>query len=153
MKSISIKNFAIYFLLSVTVLMSCYSKLRQPDNDFTNTIKKQASLDSSLTTTLEIIPKKYYFGSLKPTKSLSGSFCIRNIGKNDFQIVSIKSNCNCISTKYGQKKIIYPGDSLKVKYEMNTSDLRGIFQNTVIVIGNCQYGNQTYYFEGTIINQ
>lgn len=115
-----------------------------------NTIKEQAALDSSLKTTIEIVPKKYYFGGIKQSISLSGYFFIKNTGKINFNIVSIKSNCDCIKTSYTETKFIKPYDSLKVEYQMNIADQKGQINNSIIAIGNCQFGNQTYYFEGSI---
>jgi hypothetical protein len=115
-----------------------------------NTIKAQAALDSSLKTTIEIVPKKYYFGAIKQSNSLNGYFFIKNTGNINFNIVSIKSNCDCIKTSYAETKFIKPNDSLKVEYQMNIADQKGQINNSIIAIGNCQFGNQTYYFEGSI---
>lgn len=113
-------------------------------------IKAEASLDSNLKTTIEITPKKYFFGSIRPSTSINGFFIIKNTGKINFNILSIKSNCDCIKTKYSDVKFIKPNDSLKIEYKMNIAGQKGQISNSIIVIGNCQYGNQTYYFEGTI---
>ena len=136
-------------LLVTTCIISCYTETKKPDYKFMNKVKEQSLLDSSLKTTISITPKKFYFGNLKATDKLNGSFYIKNIGKIDFQIVGINSNCDCIKTTYNDIKVIRPYDSLLIKYEMATKNLKGSFQNSIITIGNCQYGNQTYYFEGS----
>lgn len=130
-------------------MTSCYTETKKPDYKFMNKIKQQSYLDSSSKTTISINPKKYYFGRVKSASILRDSFFIKNIGPIDFNIVDIKSNCDCIETIYRATKVIHPNDSLLIKYEMNTKNLNGSFQNSIIAIGNCQYGNQTYYFEGS----
>ncbi|MEO7044122.1 MAG: DUF1573 domain-containing protein [Ferruginibacter sp.] len=137
-------------LLYVSLLFaSCYTKTKKPDYKFMNLVRQQASLDSIQRTKISLSPKQYYFGKLKTTNELKGHFIIKNIGSIDFNINSIKSNCDCIQTIYSGTKIICPNDSLEVKYILNNKGLSGRFQNSIVVIGNCQYGNQTYYFEGT----
>jgi hypothetical protein len=114
-----------------------------------NKIKELSKLDSSLLTTIILSPKKQYYGKIKHTDKLRGSFYIKNSGAIDFNIYSIKSNCDCIQVEYTDTKIIHPNDSLLVKYQMQTKNISGNFQNTIIAIGNCKNGNQTYYFEGS----
>jgi len=140
----------LFLLLTVsTCITPCYTETKKPDYNFMKQVKQQSLLDSSLRTTISINPKKYYFGKVKSAVNLKDSFFIKNLGKIDFQIVDIKSNCDCIKTMYTDTKVIHPNDSLLVRYEMITKDLKGTFQNSIIAIGNCQYGNQTYYFEGS----
>jgi hypothetical protein len=115
-----------------------------------NIIKTQSELESSLKTTIEVVPKEYHFGDIKKSNSLKGYFFIKNTGKINFNIVSIKSNCDCIKTNYTVTKFIKPNDSLKIEYQMNITDRKGQISSSIIAIGNCQFGNQTYYFEGSI---
>lgn len=141
---------AVIFSIIAIILSSCYTKQNKPDYDFMKKIKELELLDSNQKTKILISPKKYYFGKLNPTNIIKGSFYIKNIGQRDFNYVSIKSNCNCIKTTYQDIKAIHPNDSLLINYEMNTKKTKGLFQNTIIAIGNCQFGNQTFYFEGNI---
>lgn len=143
-------NKLILFLTVSILATACYTETKKPDYKFMNTVKRQALLDTSLKTTILITPKKYYYGGIPTAKKLEGSFYVKNIGNKDFNIISIKSNCDCIKTSYPDMKIIHPNDSLKINYEMNATNIKGVFKNSIIAIGNCQYGNQTYYFEGTI---
>ncbi len=137
-------------LIILIFLNSCYTETKKPDYKFMNTIKQQASLDSSLKTNIELIPKKYYFGKKMNSEKLKGFFYIKNIGNINFNIISIKSNCDCIITEYGEAKKIAANDSLKVNYEVNIKNQKGFKSNSIIAIGNCQFGNQTFYLEGTI---
>ncbi len=139
----------LFSVIAMTFLLtSCYTETKKPDYKFMNQIKEQSFLDSSLKTTISLTPKKYYFGKVKNTDKLEGSFYIKNLGQIDFNIVSIKSNCDCIKTMYTDTKTIHPNDSLLIKYQMITKNLKTSFQNSIIAIGNCQNGNQTYYLEG-----
>jgi len=114
-----------------------------------NLVHQQAGLDSSLKTTIELVPKKYFFGEKKNLKTLKGTFKIKNTGDKPFKIMSIESNCNCITTSYNRKEIA-PGDSIKVDFILDLKNSRGLIRNSIIAIGNCQFGNQTFYIEGTI---
>ena len=131
---------------------SCYTETLKPDYEFMNRIKQQASLDPSFKTRLELKPAKYFFGNKANSDSLSGSFAIRNIGTKPFHAVSIKSNCDCVKVSY-QPAIILPDDSLTINYEIDIKNRNGLISSTIVVIGNCQFGNQTFYMEGTILNK
>lgn len=115
-----------------------------------NSIKQQSFLDSSLQTNIKLIPKEFNFGNIKKGKSLNGYFYIKNEGKINFNIVSIKSNCDCIKTIYKEVAFIKPNDSIRIEYRMNIADRKGLFSNTIIAIGNCPNGNATYLFNGNI---
>lgn len=135
--------------LAISILgASCYTEIKPPNYHFMRTVKQQAALDSSLKTTILLSPKNYSFGAIKASGKLVGSFKIINKGSIDFNIVSLNSNCNYIKTFYGNVSTIHPHDSLIINYEINTAHIKGTFKNTIIAVGNCQYGNQTYCFEG-----
>ena len=140
------RSSVLYVLLLFT---SCYTKIKKPDYKFMQLVKEQSSLDSAKKTKILLSPNQYYFGKVKAIKELTGHFIVKNTGPIDFNIISIKSNCNCIQTIYTDAKIIHIHDSVEVKYIMNAENLSGHFQNSIVVIGNCQNGNKTYYFEGT----
>lgn len=114
-----------------------------------NSIKQQSFLDSSLQTKIKLIPKEFNFGNIKKSDGLNGYFYIKNEGERNFNIVSIKSNCDCITTFYGTAQFIKPNDSIKVEYIFNTNN-KGLFSNSIIAIGNCPNGNATYFFQGNI---
>ena len=54
-----------------------------------NLVHQQAGLDSSLKTTIELAPKKYFFGEKKNLKILKGTFQIKNTGDKPFKIIPI----------------------------------------------------------------
>ena len=140
-------------LLVILISFSaCYTKTKKPDYPFMNKIKEQASLDSSLKTRIELHPKKYDFGKKRSSERLTGFFYIINVGNINFNPLSIKSNCDCVVTEY-EAKAIKPKDSLKVNYEINIKNQTGYISNNIVAIGNCQFGNQTFCIEGTIINK
>ncbi len=138
------------FIAVVTLFCSCHTETKKTSYNIITSIKEQNSIDSSLKTTIVISPKKYFYKTSKNTKKVEGQFFIRNTGRIDFNIVAITSNCICIKTTYKNVKVIPPGDSLIVKYEMKIIDPERDLKNSIIAIGNCQFGNQTYYFEGSI---
>lgn len=117
-----------------------------------NIVKQQAELAPTLKTQIELKPAKYFFGSMKNSERLTGFFFIKNTGDNIFNPISIQSNCTCITVDYPSKEIL-TNDSMMVKYEVNIKNTTGLISNSIVTIGNCQYGNQTFYLEGTIINK
>ena len=140
-------------LLILSILFaSCYTKTKKPDYAFMNMVKQQASLDASEKTTIEIIPKKYYFGYKQNSEKLQGYFYVKNVGKINFNLLSIRPDCDCILTDCNAKNIL-PDDSIKIAYEVNLKNKRGLISNSIVVIGNCPFGNQTFYMEGIIIHQ
>lgn len=139
-------------LFILVLFISCYTKNKKPDYDFMNKIKEQAGLDSTLKTQVELRPAKYFFGTKKNSEQLSGFFYIKNVGDNIFNPISIQSNCDCVAVDYIPKAIM-PNDSLKVTYKMAIKNRTGFISNTIVAIGNCQFGNQTFYLEGTIFDK
>ena len=115
-------------------------------------VKQQAALDETRRTTIELIPKKYFFGYRKNSDKLKGFFYVKNVGKTNFNLLSISPDCDCILTDSNSKNIL-PNDSIKIRYQVNIKNKRGLIRNSIVAIGNCQFGNQTFYIEGTIINQ
>jgi len=113
-------------------------------------LNQQSALNDSVKTKIILIPKKLYFGVLAPVKAIEGSFYVKNIGKRDFNIKEIISTCECVTTKHINSDVIHPNDSLKVNYQINTENVQGPFSNAIITIGNCEHGNETYFFEGSI---
>ena len=139
-------------IILVSILFSsCYTVLQKRDDDFINQIKQQQALDSTLKTTIELNPAKVFFGNRKNSDKLTGSFYIKNNGSQDFNLLTIKANCHCIDTDY-TRTTIGPNDSLKISYIVDLKNKKGVISNTIVAIGNCQYGNQTFLIEGTIIN-
>ena len=140
-------------LLMLSILFaSCYTKTKKPDYAFMNTVKQQAALGSIKRTTIEIIPKRNYFGYKKNSEKLKNFFYVKNLGKINFNLLSIRSDCDCIVTDYNPKNIL-PNDSIKISYEINVKNKQGLISNSIVAIGNCQFGNQTFYLEGIIIHQ
>ena len=138
-------------MLSI-LFASCYTKTKKPDYAFMNTVKQQAALSSTKRTTIEIIPKRNYFGYKKSSEKLKGFFYVKNVGKINFNLRSIRPECDCIVTDYNSKNIL-PNDSVKISYEININNKQGLISNSIVAIGNCQFGNQTFYLEGIIIHQ
>ena len=138
-------------MLSI-LFASCYTKTKKPDYAFMNTVKQQAALSSTKRTTIEIIPKRNYFGYKKSSEKLKGFFYVKNVGKINFNLRSIRPDCDCIVTDYNPKNIL-PNDSIKISYEININNKQGLISNSIVAIGNCQFGNQTFYLEGIIIHQ
>ena len=119
---------------------------------FYNLVKQQAALGPTKRTTIEIIPKRNYFGYKKNSEKLKGFFYIKNVGKINFKLIAIRPDCDCIVTDYNPKNIL-PNDSIKISYEINVKNKQGLISNSIVAIGNCQFGNQTFYLEGIIIHQ
>ena len=138
-------------MLSI-LFASCYTKTKKPDYAFMKTVKQQVALSPTKRTAIEIIPKRNYFGYKKNLEKLKGCFYVKNVGKINFKLIAIRPDCDCIVTDYNPKNIL-PNDSIKISYEINIKNKQGLISNSIVAIGNCQFGNQTFYLEGIIIHQ
>jgi hypothetical protein len=139
-------------LLSILFLFaSCYTVTQKRDDDFLHMIKLQAELDSVFKTSIELKPKKVFFGKRKNSEQLTGFFYIKNTGHINFNLLAIKANCDCIDTDFKTTRIA-PNDSIKILYQVHLKNRTGFISNSIVAIGNCQFGNQTFLLEGTIIN-
>lgn len=104
----------IFVLLALT---SYYTKTNSPDQSFMSAIRYQAGMDSSHTTSIEIIPKRQVFRKIKPGGTIDGVFTIKNTGPHAFFVGSIASNCDCIETNYPVDTIAM-GDGMQVFFKM-----------------------------------
>lgn len=141
----------IKILLLLFFFASCYTKIQQPDVEFLSMINQLTALDSSLKTTIELKPSKVFFRKIKNPEYITGFFYLKNNGTRNFNLLAIKANCDCIETDYSGKTIV-PSDSLKISYQINLKIKKGFISNTIVAIGNCQFGNQTFLIEGININ-
>ena len=139
-------------LLISGLITSCWSENSKPDTEFMKKIEFQSSLDSSLKTTIELSPKKVNLGSISRNRIVNGSFLIKNKGDKDFNILEIKPNCDCIKIKYTNILIIKSNDSLLVNYSLDIHNYDRFISESIVVIGNCQFGNQTFIIQA-FINQ
>src|ERR1035437_3902042 len=129
---------------------SCYTKRMKPDYKFMEMVTQQSRLNDSLKTTITISPKTFKFDTIQDNNHIRGMFFIKNTGNKDFNIVSITPSCDCIDVSFLKIKAIHSGDSLQVNYIMNINNKKGKFSNAIVAVGNCQFGNQTYFFTGYI---
>ncbi len=138
------------YLIITVLLCSCWSERTKPDSEFMKLIELQASLDSSQKTTIRIAPKKVNLGVINRTKKIAGSFWIKNIGDIDFNILELRSNCDCCKIEFNDSNTIKANDSLEVKYTIKIRNNDDYISQSIVVIGNCQFGNQTFLIQAFI---
>ncbi len=136
-------------ITNLILLNSCWTKHSTTNSSIILEINKQSSLDSVDKTKIEITPKKKFWGYIKRVEVIRDQFWIKNISNVDFKIVAIKSPCDCVNIDY-VGDIIRPCDSLVVKYSIRVRKNETMVKQAIIVIGNCEYGNQTFYTEAYI---
>ena len=134
----------------IFIFTSCWTKQNPIDSILMSKIEKQAALDSLNKTSIELFPRKKYLGHIERRKTIEDQFWIKNIGKIDFNIISIESPCDCVEIKF-VGDIIRPNDSLLINYSIRIDNNENEVKQAIIVIGNCDYGNQTFYTEAFII--
>jgi hypothetical protein len=142
-------------ILIIVVLLCCYScwsEGSRPNLKFVKLIEQQAALDSCHKTTIILEPKKVNLGPINKTRKIEGDFWIKNTGTIDFHLSSISTDCDCCTTQSGNINSIKPNDSLKVKYSIDIQNVEKNISHAFAVIGNCQYGNQTFLIQAFINN-
>ena len=142
----------IVVIIASGLITSCWHEQSKPDTVFMKTIEQYSTLDSSLKTIIELRPRKVNLGTISRNKIIEGSFSIINKGNKNFNIFEIKPNCDCLSLSYNDTKIIRPHDSLLVKYVLDVHSYYKLISQSIVVIGNCQFGNQTFIIQA-FVNQ
>jgi len=83
----------------------------------------------------EIIDPEFNFGNIKQGEKTEHEFIIKNNGKSDLYIRSIKASCGCTAVQ-PEKKVITPGESIKMKVIFNSAGKVGTQNKTVTIITN-----------------
>jgi len=142
-------KFIFVIVTSIAIFSSCWTKQNPIDSSLLSKIEEQAALDSIYKTTIELSPKKNFLGHIEREKTIEGQFWIKNIGNIDFNIISIESPCDCVDIKF-IGDVVSPNDSLLVNYCIRIYENENEVKQAIIVIGNCNFGNQTFYTEAFI---
>ena len=96
----------------------------------------------------------YDFGSIKEEKgSVTGVFKIKNTGKSDLQILSVRPSCGCTTSEY-TKEAIKPGGSGVIKATYDPNHRPGVFNKSIAVTTNDPKNqNINIFIKGTVIER
>ncbi len=75
------------------------------------------------------------FGKLSQSQKFEHDFVLTNTGKSTLSIRKIKASCGCTAVQ-PEKKVIAPGESVKIKTIFNPAGKRGNQNKTVTIITN-----------------
>lgn len=84
---------------------------------------------------MEIDNPEFNFGTIKNGEKVEHEFVIRNSGKTDLIIRSVKASCGCTAVQ-PEKNVIAPGETTKMKVIFNSAGKTGSQNKTVTVITN-----------------
>lgn len=121
------------------IQLSCANK--QTENN-RNQIIDKVSISNSINGKLICYEKHKSFGVVKIGQLLECPFMFKNSSTQSVLILDYQASCNCTEIQF-DKKIIDPGDSLKVVMIINTRGKRsGLHSSTVIIKTN---GERKFY--------
>ncbi len=78
---------------------------------------------------------EFNFETLKQGEKVEHEFVIKNDGKSDLYIRSLKASCGCTAVQ-PEKKVIAPGESIKIKVIFNSAGRVGTQNKNVTIITN-----------------
>ncbi len=84
---------------------------------------------------LKVDNPEFKFGTIKQGAKVEHSYVISNSGKSDLIIRKVKASCGCTAVQ-PEKKVIAPGESVKIKTTFNSAGKMGNQNKTVTIISN-----------------
>ncbi len=95
---------------------------------------------------IEIIPKEHDFGQVKYGDLAEQTFKVRNLGKEDLEIVRVSTSCGCTTAEINKEKLVSREETdLKVTYDtgaMSGSHAKGRQERTIFVKSNDPHNPQ-----------
>ena len=92
---------------------------------------------------LKLSRTQHDFGTVSEGKVLELNVDFKNVGKDELVVKDVKSSCGCTAAVLSSKKL-KPGETGKIKIELDTSDRIGKFTRTVTFYTNePELGQQT----------
>jgi len=89
---------------------------------------------------IEITPKEHDFGKVKYGDLAEQTFKVRNLGKEDLEIIRISTSCGCTTAEINKEKLAGQEETdLKVTYDtgaMSGSHAKGRQERTIFVKSN-----------------
>lgn len=75
------------------------------------------------------------FGKLKSGEIVVYTFSYTNVGKNDYLIDRVETDCGCTTANF-EKKLIKPGERGEIEVELSTAGMIGREFKSIDVFGN-----------------
>jgi len=99
---------------------------------------------------LKVDNPEFNFGTLKQGDRVDYEFTLSNTGKSELLIRSIKASCGCTAVQ-PEKKVIAPGESIKLKVIFNSAGKKGTQNKTVTLICNDPKNSKAiFWIKGTV---
>lgn len=131
-----------------------YDKVLRVDGDKKNVTKLSASKLGTVTaakTKVELLSDSLYLGKILYSSIKSCTFVLKNKGKSQLIIQSIKTSCGCTAAKY-DKKPIAQGETTTVVLEYKPNSL-GYFSKSADVICNVPEGFIRLKIRGEVVEK
>lgn len=136
-------------LLSV-VFTSCKDKASAKINTSNLETAKERDAKNSLgAPVMEFDTMEYDFGTITEGEKVSGAFNIKNNGKTELIITSVKASCGCTTPDW-TKEAILPGASGFIKFEFNSANRVGKQNKSITVKSNAEKVTQIVRIKGTV---
>jgi hypothetical protein len=131
----------ISFIFIVLILVSCSQDSGRIPTDVVGN-PRSASGDQTDRLPVIAFEKDYHdFGRLVQGEKVTIGFKFRNTGNADLVISQVNSGCGCTVPKFPREPI-KPGESGLIQVSFDSTGRRGVQNQTVTVVSNCQ-PNQT----------
>lgn len=101
---------------------------------------------------MKIQPQKYNFGSVNKNihEKVKHDIVLNNIGDKMITIKNVDVSCGCISAKV-ESNTILPGSSIKLTFEINTSNQLGYFNKVIYVDSDAKNSLELIRVKGEIV--
>ncbi len=144
------KQLRVLLLVSIAFagLHSCY-RVPVDHSDITSRIAMYDGMDSSLSTTIKVVPQSVNLGTIDYQEQYEGRFWLKNTGSKDFHVDTMSGFCECVETSY-LDSIIHAGDSIPIEYRIHLERGDDTIHRVIVTVGNCQQGNAAFFFKAII---
>lgn len=98
---------------------------------------------------IEFDTKEYDFGTITEGEKVEGVFNIKNTGKVDLIITSVKPSCGCTTPNW-TKDAIAPGTTGEIKFVFNSANRVGKQNKSITVKSNAEKTTEVIRLKGTV---
>ncbi|MFU8842758.1 MAG: DUF1573 domain-containing protein [Bacteroidales bacterium] len=129
------------FIFIALLMFSCSQDSGRIPTDVVNNPQSASGDQSALLPVIAFEKDHHDFGRLIQGEKVTIGFKFRNTGKADLVISQVNSGCGCTVPNF-PKEPIKPGESGFIQVSFDSAGRRGVQNQAVTVVSNCQ-PNQT----------
>lgn len=93
--------------------------------------------------------REFLFGNVQEGEVVKGSFVVKNTGKADLLLTSVRASCGCTVPKY-TKEPIKPGESGIIDFSFNTKGRSGTQSKSITVKSNSEKETEILRIKGVV---